>query len=249
MERVALEGPADSSDQAATDPVAEGLFKGLQALAGADADHRPVAAQALNERLQRVKQGDGAAVAKAVLRALEDPALRGAEGVTGPSCRSEAVGALLRLGYPYALQVRPEDLLYHRQQSGASRGRAVTLVTVLVVLLMGMGAAGYLWLMPAAAPPPPPVDQPLSPSGPLPWHNTAPLPPAPAPEAPAVAPPAAPPQEGSPAPPREVPELAPPEGSRPPEPTPQRPPGHPPRPARRPSAGHVPPSAPLRELP
>lgn len=60
--------------------------------------------------------GNEAAEAKAVLELLNTSAFDGLQDKDGRSCRAEAVETLLVCGFPYALEVRPEDLAHHREQ-------------------------------------------------------------------------------------------------------------------------------------
>lgn len=107
-------------------------------------DERPELAWRLNDLLLQMAAGGGdRQVADTFHRLLETGKLEGLVDVRGRSCRAVAVEALLSLGYPYALEVRPEDL-EHLRSTG--RGLAPTRLAVrgpLVpagVLLAGLGA-------------------------------------------------------------------------------------------------------------
>jgi hypothetical protein len=106
-------------------------------------DERPELAWRLNDLLSQMAAGGGdRQVADTFHRLLETGKLEGLVDVRGRSCRAVAVEALLSLGYPYALEVRPEDLEHLRS---TSRGLAPTglLRGPLLpagVLLAGLGA-------------------------------------------------------------------------------------------------------------
>jgi hypothetical protein len=81
---------------------------------------------ALVDRLHRcltdmTAQGGPRAAADFLLRQLESASLAQLEDRRGRSTRAAAVRALLALGYPYALEVSPEDLGYLRAED-ARRG-------------------------------------------------------------------------------------------------------------------------------
>ncbi|MBZ4414896.1 hypothetical protein [Myxococcus sp. RHSTA-1-4] len=103
---------------------------------------RPELASRLNALLEQMAEGAGDRhVADTFHRLLETGKLEGLVDARGRSCRAVAVEALLSLGYPYALEVRPEDLEHLRS---AGRGLPRTgLRGPLIpsgVLLAGLGA-------------------------------------------------------------------------------------------------------------
>ena len=84
-------------------------------------------------------------LARAVLGWLDDPAFKAAFDVDGGSCRVNAVGMLLAFGYPWALELHPDDLAFYRQKTKGVSARARWVVVGLVALLMagfGMALAG-----------------------------------------------------------------------------------------------------------
>lgn len=85
----------------------------------APAADREAAARGLNAHLEALASGGASREgADLLLQLLEGGQLAGLGEGRGRTCRSVAVEALLSLGFPYALEVRPEDLEHLR----ASRG-------------------------------------------------------------------------------------------------------------------------------
>jgi len=99
-----------------------------------------VARRAVLDRLATLDLGDPRATADRLQQLLASEALGSLRGTDGTSARAVAVERLLGLGYPYALEVSPEDLAHWRQErpSGASDGRglAVLVMTVAVCLAL-----------------------------------------------------------------------------------------------------------------
>ncbi|WP_170115585.1 hypothetical protein [Melittangium boletus] len=78
--------------------------------------------QRLNGHLEALGTGTGSREkADVLLRLLESGRLEGLGGPPGHTCRAVAVESLTRMGYPYALEVRPEDLAYLRDQTVSKR--------------------------------------------------------------------------------------------------------------------------------
>ncbi len=116
-----------------------GTFQALLA----EARDQPTPARAgklnlwLRERRPRV---DPRALADALVRGLEAGDFDRLSDRSGTSCRAAAVGALLELGYPFALEVAPEDLQFFRHATARRRlftgwsvlGASVALQTGLV---------------------------------------------------------------------------------------------------------------------
>ena len=99
-----------------------------------------VARRAVLDRLATLDLGDPRATADRLQQLLASEELGSLRGTDGTSARAVAVERLLGLGYPYALEVSPEDLAHWRQErpSGASDGRglAVLVMTVAVCLAL-----------------------------------------------------------------------------------------------------------------
>ena len=90
-------------------------------MAASDAARAQVAG-VLNQQLDALAAGGGSReVADLLEQLLESGQLAGLEDSGGRACRAAATEALTRLGFPYALEVRPEDLAFLRGQDGASK--------------------------------------------------------------------------------------------------------------------------------
>ena len=96
------------------------------------------ARRAFVDRLAALDLGSPRATADRLQQLLGSGELATLRASDGTSARAVAVERLLALGYPYALEVAPEDLAHWRQErpSGASDGRglAVLVMTVAVCL-------------------------------------------------------------------------------------------------------------------
>ncbi len=125
-------------------------------VAASDAE-RVLVAGALNQQLDALAAGGGSReVADLLQQLLESGRLAGLADAGGRTCRAAAIEALTRLGFPYALEVRPEDLDFLRGQDEASEGfpwvptAAGALVVAGIVaqwagpLLQGLGREGPL---------------------------------------------------------------------------------------------------------
>ncbi|MFP2932405.1 hypothetical protein ACLESO_46105, partial [Pyxidicoccus sp. 3LG] len=99
---------------------------------------RPEVASKLNALLaQMAAEGGDRQVADTFHRLLESGKLEGLVDTQGRSCRAAAVEALLALGFPYALEVEPEDL-EHLRASGR-RDLAWGPLFPMSVLVTGLG--------------------------------------------------------------------------------------------------------------
>ncbi|HZX41885.1 MAG TPA: hypothetical protein VFE93_08615 [Myxococcaceae bacterium] len=121
---------------------------------GADAGTR----RALIDRLSRLELESPRATADRLLQLLASGELATFRASDGTSARAVAVERLLALGYPYALEVSPEDLAHWRAERPSEatdgRGLAVLVMTVAVCLSLwgvsepptGVGLAAVLAL-------------------------------------------------------------------------------------------------------
>ena len=103
---------------------------------------RPELALRLNTLLEQMAaEGGSREVADVFHRLLETGKLEGLVDTHGRTCRAVAVEALLSLGFPYALEVRPEDLEHLRASGhgGMRLGPAIP-GTVLVLGLVAQVA-------------------------------------------------------------------------------------------------------------
>lgn len=103
---------------------------------------RPELASRLNALLEEMARGGGdREVADTFHRLLEGGKLEGLVDAQGRSCRAVAVEALLSLGFPYALEVRPEDLEHHRTATRKG-GKLVRYGPGVPMWVLGAGLAG-----------------------------------------------------------------------------------------------------------
>ena len=90
------------------------------------------------DRLARLDLGNPRTTADALLKVLASEDLASLHAPDGTSARAVAVERLLALGYPYALEVSPEDLAHWRaerpSQATDGRGLSVLVMTVAVCL-------------------------------------------------------------------------------------------------------------------
>lgn len=109
---VLREGQASAT---AGEPALRQLIREALGAVGAD---RPVFAGRLNAALRALPQHqEPRAVAGLLTRALETSPLGELVDEGGLCCRATAVEVLLSLGYPFALEVSPEDLEFLRAQA------------------------------------------------------------------------------------------------------------------------------------
>ncbi len=123
----------------------------VAAARSASGDEREELAGRLGSQLEALAEGGGSReVADLLLHLLESGQLEGLVepgGRTCRTCRSVAVESLTRLGFPYALEVRPEDLEHLRAWT---RRRCPTVPPgVWPVGVLGVGFVGQWWALPS----------------------------------------------------------------------------------------------------
>jgi len=123
----------------------------LAELPQADEARRLELARGLNEVLVAMRApGHEKEESLLVRSALEGKALTGLVDVLGHSCRKEAVETLLACGYPWALEVPPEDLEFARNFSGDawtagdSWAKAMRDSRTAAAQVMSLGAVAHL---------------------------------------------------------------------------------------------------------
>src|SRR5688572_23305715 len=79
---------------------------------------RDVALDGLRVDLKSLRSGEHCA--HAIIELLADPRLKGLKDRHGRNMRALAVAALVRMGYPWALRVSPEDLELLRLEQRAA---------------------------------------------------------------------------------------------------------------------------------
>jgi hypothetical protein len=95
-------------------------------------DRDPEAADGLAKDILRLPACDQSA--RAVAELLEDPRLDWVRDRGGRSLRALAVAALMRMGYPWALRVEPEDLALMRNEEKASNAPVLRWMNALLAL-------------------------------------------------------------------------------------------------------------------
>jgi len=127
-------------------------------VAASDPERAQVAGE-LNQQLDALAAGGGSReVADLLQQLLESGRLAGLADAEGRSCRAAATEALTRLGFPYALEVRPEDLAFLRGQAEASQGFPWAPTAAGTLLVAGLAAQ---WWSFSAHPPGDELDTPL----------------------------------------------------------------------------------------
>jgi hypothetical protein len=120
----------------------------VEAARKATGDEREVLAAQLGAQLEALGEGGGSReVADLLLHLLEGGRLEGLVERGGRTCRSAAVEALTRLGFPYALEVRPEDLDHLRAWTRRRRGPVLP-SGVVPTGVLGVGFVGQWWALP-----------------------------------------------------------------------------------------------------
>lgn len=134
-QRESWQQPAGEAEALARPDVLEQALVSARA-SGAGQSHR----QVLLQQLTQLDLGDPRATADRLLSLLSSGQLAGLTGRGGTSARAVAVERLLQLGYPYALEVAPEDLAHWRAErpvdASDGRGLGALLMTVAVALAL-----------------------------------------------------------------------------------------------------------------
>lgn len=128
-------------------------------LAGLAPEDRAPAMQALATRLEQLTAGPDGDDARALIEGLEQGRFNELIDERGRPLRALAVEALLRLGYPWALQIVPGDLDWYRAQARRAAPSRRLLWATLAALLSGLAGAGW-WALEAQPRPAPPVEAP-----------------------------------------------------------------------------------------
>ncbi|MCP3138927.1 hypothetical protein LXT23_16585 [Pyxidicoccus sp. QH1ED-7-1] len=121
-----------------------------QARRASSMPERQELASKLNALLaQMAAEGGDRQVADTFHRLLGSGKLEGLVGTEGRTCRAAAVEALLSLGFPYALEVEPEDLEYLR---ASGQEGPLARIQPLAVLVTGVGTQLFLELTRSGGP-------------------------------------------------------------------------------------------------
>lgn len=128
-------------------------------LAGLAPEARAPAVHTLATRLEQLAAGPDGGDARALIEGLEQGWFNELIDERGRPLRALAVEALLRLGYPWALQIVPGDLDWYRAQARSAAPSRRLLWATLAALLSGLAGAGW-WALEARPRPAPPVEAP-----------------------------------------------------------------------------------------
>jgi len=124
----------DLGAMVAQDPLAPALAEARAP--GADARVR----RTFLDRLAHLDLGSPRATADCLLKLLASEDLASVRASDGTSARAVAVERLLALGYPYALEVSPEDLAHWRAErpSEATDGRGLSVLVMTVAVCLSL---------------------------------------------------------------------------------------------------------------
>ncbi|HVE86972.1 MAG TPA: hypothetical protein VND93_29150 [Myxococcales bacterium] len=105
----------------------------LRKAEGATGEARRAAAAELNALVTQLARFPSRPVADLLLRWLDEGALAGLEDADGQTSRAAVTAGVLTMGYPYALEISPDDLDHLRERSAARGSLGGTLAAFLVV--------------------------------------------------------------------------------------------------------------------
>jgi hypothetical protein len=151
--------PPPVFDEALRLPTVDGVQTVLDGLR-TDPGNQDLAGE-LNELLGRLAPGEDEG--RLLLRVLGDGSLSGLVDAHGAHCRREAVRALLRLGFPWALEIDPDTLQWFRQVEKPARSSTLKVALVLLLTLLGGGVLAWQLTGSEAERLPPPPTQPALP--------------------------------------------------------------------------------------
>ena len=112
------------------------------------------AMERLGARLEHLTAADSPDDARTLIEGLEQHRFDGLTDGQGRPLRQLAIEALLRLGYPWALQVNPADLDWYRSQAREKKPPRRLLLLTLLAVLAALAGAGWWALSASSAPPP-----------------------------------------------------------------------------------------------
>jgi hypothetical protein len=138
----AVDAIGASDAQRALASSASHLLEALQRARNSEGDARLTLAGRVNKLLaQPITLPDRESIAHLLIDKLDDEAFHNLYDAQGLSCRAAAVEAVLNLGFPWALHVEPDDLVYLRTVKPVRSGgawRAFAVVTALLAALFAL---------------------------------------------------------------------------------------------------------------
>jgi hypothetical protein len=116
----------------------------VQKAGAADLWEQPRLAEQINDCFEELaERGGGRPAADFLVQQLEAGGLSSLEAPSGQTCRASAAQALVGLGYPFALEVSPEDLQHLRaEESRRGRYHPLALYPPLAVAAVNLIEAG-----------------------------------------------------------------------------------------------------------
>jgi hypothetical protein len=126
-------------------PPIERLSALLQKADAANGDARRAATAELNAALGQMSRFASRPMADLLLRWLDQGALSDLQDAEGLTARAAATAALLSMGYPYALEISPDDLDHLRSRSAAVRGPGGAVGALLMVVVTAAISAVQLF--------------------------------------------------------------------------------------------------------
>ncbi|HZN94034.1 MAG TPA: hypothetical protein VFB81_15080 [Myxococcales bacterium] len=124
--------PEPAPERSFASPV-ERLSTLLQKADAATGDARRSATGELNELLGQMSRFASRPVADLLLRWLDQGSLTDLEDGDGQTARAAATAAVLSMGYPYALEISPDDLDHLREHTAPDSSLGGSLAATLVV--------------------------------------------------------------------------------------------------------------------
>ena len=116
----------------------------LQRADAAAGDARRVATAELNALLGQMARYASRPAADLLLRWLDQGALKDLQDAEGLTARAAATAAVLSMGYPYALEISPDDLDHLRARSAAARGPGGAVGALMMMVVTSLIAAVQL---------------------------------------------------------------------------------------------------------
>lgn len=124
---------AEPTSERAIAPPMERLNSLLQRAGAASGEARRAAASELNALVAQLSRTPSRPLADLLLRWLDQGALGDLEDAEGQTSRAATTAAVLSMGYPYALEISPDDLDHLRQRSSAGGKAGEALAAFLIV--------------------------------------------------------------------------------------------------------------------
>lgn len=116
----------------------------LQRADAAAGDARRAATAELNAGLGQMARYPSRPAADLLLRWLDQGALKDLQDAEGLTARAAATAAVLSMGYPYALEISPDDLDHLRARTAAARGPGAAVGALMMMVVTSLIAVVQL---------------------------------------------------------------------------------------------------------